>query len=219
MAAQAKVIISYDRALWRDNGQSGNAFVTHEQAVIGQIFDACDSTSTKAALGGFLALSPELRQSFREGLPLLMGNQVGQIFGPELEHGDQFYQDWATEPYTCSASDRGAQVIEHVDFANPFLRRVLWEGKLYLGGSETAAHGAGYLEGALEAAKRIDRDLARAWESIEQAASPKLQTAAIDRSTASSERYRLGQLSSSPQPQSRWPTKGSAHANGHPRNG
>ena len=196
MAAQAKVIISYDRALWRDNGQSGNAFVTHEQAVIGQIFDACDSASAKAALGGFLALSPELRQSFREGLPLLMGNQVGQIFGPELEHGDQFYQDWATEPYTCSALDRGAQVVEHVDFANPFLRRVLWEGKLYLGGSETAAHGAGYLEGALEAAKRIDRDLTRAWESIEQAASPKLQTAAIDRSTASVNAASLAQFRS-----------------------
>ena len=28
--------------------------------------------------GGFLALSPELRQSFREGLPLLMGNQVAR---------------------------------------------------------------------------------------------------------------------------------------------
>lgn len=50
MAAQAKVVISYDRALWRDEGQSGNAFVTHEQAVIGEIFDACDSTSTKPAL-------------------------------------------------------------------------------------------------------------------------------------------------------------------------
>ena len=71
MAAQAKVIISYDRALWRDNGQSGNAFVTHEQAVIGQIFDASDSTSTKAALGGFLALSPELRHPSVKGCPCL----------------------------------------------------------------------------------------------------------------------------------------------------
>ena len=42
MAAQAKVVIPYDRAFWREAGQSGNAFVTHEQAVIGEIFDACD---------------------------------------------------------------------------------------------------------------------------------------------------------------------------------
>ena len=103
MAAQAKVVISYDRPDWREAGQSGNAFVTHEQAVIGEIFDACDSTATKAALGGFLALSPELRQSFAAGLPMLMGSQMVQVFGAALEHGEQHYQDWATEPYTCSA--------------------------------------------------------------------------------------------------------------------
>jgi monoamine oxidase len=194
MAAQAKVVISYDRALWRDEGRSGNAFVTHEQAVLSEIFDACDSTGTKAALGGFLALSPELRQSFREGLPMLMGNQVGQVFGPALDHGDQYYQDWATETFTCSALDRDAPRAEHVDFANPFLGRALWGEKLYLGGSETAAHGAGYLEGAIEAAKRIERDLTRAWESIERAAAPKVQTAPMDRSTVSMNAARLAQF-------------------------
>lgn len=175
MAAQAKVVISYDRALWRDEGRSGNAFVTHEQAVIGEIFDACDSTSTKPALGGFLTLSPELRQSFSEGLPILMGNQMGQVFGPALEHGEQHYQDWATELNTCSALDRDSPRAEHAGFANPLLRRALWEGKLYLGGSETAAHGSGYLEGAIEAARRVDRDLTRAWVSLGQGTSPAMQ--------------------------------------------
>ncbi len=33
MAAQAKVLMTYERAFWREAGQSGNAFVTHEQAV------------------------------------------------------------------------------------------------------------------------------------------------------------------------------------------
>jgi monoamine oxidase len=37
----------------------------------------------------------------------------------------------------------------------------LWAGKLHLGGSETAARQAGYLEGALEAARRISRDILR----------------------------------------------------------
>jgi monoamine oxidase len=196
MAAQAKVVISYDLALWRDEGQSGSAFVTHEQAVLGEIFDACDNTGTKAALGGFVALSPELRQSFREGLPMLIGNQMAQVFGPALEHGDQHYQDWATEAFTCSALDRDAPHAEHIDFSNPFLRRALWGEKLYLGGSETAAHGAGYLEGAIEAANRIDRDLTRACESIERAAFPKVQTVLKDRSTASVNTASLGQFRS-----------------------
>lgn len=162
MASQAKVIIGYERPFWREAGQSGNAFVTHEQAVIGEIFDACDDISAKGALGGFLALSPELRDSFSTGLPILMDNQMMQVFGTSLEGGEQHYQDWASETFTCSTSDRdSATGKEHVGTANPMLRRTLWDGKLYLGGSETASRGAGYLEGALEAAQRIERALDR----------------------------------------------------------
>jgi monoamine oxidase len=70
----------------------------------------------------------------------------------------------------------------------------LWDGKLYLGGSETAAHGAGYLEGAIEAARRIDRDLTRAWESIDGAVSTPLGTAPTDKSTASVNAASLAQF-------------------------
>lgn len=161
MAAQAKVVIGYERPFWREAGLSGNAFVTHEQAVIGEIFDACDAGFTKAALGGFLALSPELREAFRDGLPMLMGSQMVQVFGPALDAGEQHYQDWASERFTCSALDRSSPHSEHVGVANPMLRRALWDAKLYLGSSETAAQGAGYLEGAIVAAQRIARALGR----------------------------------------------------------
>ena len=161
MAAQAKVVVPYARALWREAGQSGNAFVTHEQAVIGEIFDACDGNPGNAALGGFLALSPELRADFSVGLPLLMASQMVQVFGTVLEPIEQHTQDWATEPFTCSARDRTASRGEHVAIANPMLRRPLWGGRLHLAGSETAAGAAGYLEGALEAARRIELSLDR----------------------------------------------------------
>ncbi|MFG1400134.1 flavin monoamine oxidase family protein [Roseixanthobacter pseudopolyaromaticivorans] len=163
MAARAKVMVTYPRALWRDTGLSGNAFVTHEQAVIGEVFDACDAAAEKAALGGFLALTPQLRQAFSAGLPMLMDNQLMQLFGADAEGGAQYYQDWASEPFTCSARDRDATIGTHSDTGNPLLRRALWGGRLHIGGSETAAQGAGYLEGALDAARRIERALTQAW--------------------------------------------------------
>jgi len=163
MATQAKVVLPYDRAFWREAGQSGNAFVTHEQAVIGEIFDACDGDPGNAALGGFLALPPELRENFRVGLPLLMSSQIVQIFGSVLEPAEQHYQDWADERFTCSALDRSSPAGEHVAIANPMLRRKQWDGRLHLAGSETAAGGAGYLEGALEAARRVELSLKRGW--------------------------------------------------------
>jgi monoamine oxidase len=161
MAAQAKVVVPYGRAFWREAGQSGNAFVTHEQAVIGEIFDACDGNPGNAALGGFLALSPELRADFSVGLPLLMASQMVQVFGAALEPIEQHYQDWATEPFTCSARDRTTSRGEHAGIANPMVRRPQWGGRLHLAGSETATGGAGYLEGALEAARRIELSLNR----------------------------------------------------------
>ncbi|WP_341992410.1 FAD-dependent oxidoreductase [Azorhizobium sp. AG788] len=174
MAAQAKAVIAYDRAAWRAAGLSGNAFVSHEQAVLGEIYDACDATGTKAALGGFLALTPDLRDSFAVGLPILLENQMEQVFGTDLDGATLHLQDWAHEPFTCSARDRAAPNAVHVDQGSPLLRRALWAGRLHLGGSETAARGAGYLEGALEAARRIERALAR------DAPAPEIALDAID---------------------------------------
>jgi monoamine oxidase len=45
------------------------------------------------------------------------------------------------------------------DVANPLLRRALWDKKLYFGGSETAVRNVGYIEGALDAARRVGRSL------------------------------------------------------------
>ena len=65
MAAQAKAVTTFERPAWREAGRSGNAFVTHEQAVFDEIFDASERAAG-GALGGFLALGPDLRESFRE---------------------------------------------------------------------------------------------------------------------------------------------------------
>ena len=51
----------------------------------------------------------------------------------------------------------------HPDYANQDLRLSHWADKLYFGGSETAAYGAGYMEGALEAAGRLHRELSLEW--------------------------------------------------------
>jgi monoamine oxidase len=161
MAAQAKAVTTFERPAWREDGQSGNAFVTHGQAVFDEIFDASDARGGEGALGGFLALGPELRQAFKDGLPLLMQSQFEQVFGVNLQGREQFYQDWAGDERTCSALDRERGREDARTTANPMLRRPLWGGRLYLGGSETGSRQAGYMEGALEAAQRIARDIVR----------------------------------------------------------
>ncbi|ARN81038.1 flavin monoamine oxidase family protein [Methylocystis bryophila] len=161
MAAQAKAAFEIAAPFWRARGLSGSAYVTHEQAILGEIFDACDLSMGLVAIGGFLALGPALRESFNVGLPILMASQLGAVFGADVECLATHYKDWAQEPLTCSMADREGEPSDHAaDVANPMLRRALWDKKLYFAGSETAARNAGYMEGALDAARRVDRALA-----------------------------------------------------------
>jgi len=159
MADKAKVVVTYEQAFWRAAGESGNAFVSHEQVVLGEIFDACDADSAHAALGGFFALSPPFRASVHpSSMPMLISSQLVQVFGQQAEHGEQHMQDWATEAFTCSTLDM-TPLDGHPEYGNPQLRRALWSNKLFLGSSETAGYGGGYMEGALEAAARLHRAL------------------------------------------------------------
>jgi monoamine oxidase len=161
MATQAKAVMAYGAMPeFRERCGSGNAFVHHEQAVLSEIFDACAIQGGKTALGGFLALPPHLRKSFRAGLPLLIASQFAQVFGQGFEQGELHYQDWATEPFTCASQDRKLPVQEdHPHSSHPLLREGNWRGKLFFAGSETADIAPGYLEGALKAALRVERQL------------------------------------------------------------
>ena len=159
MADQAKVVIGYDHPFWREAGHAGNAFVSHDHVALREIYDACDATGQKAALGGFFALPPEFRLAVpTASLNMLVSSQLTQIFGDEASAGEQHIQNWAAERFTCSNRDL-SPTESHPDYGDLNLRRQLWNGKLHLGGSETAGYGGGYLEGALDAAARIQRAL------------------------------------------------------------
>ena len=172
MATHAKALVAFDRPFWRESGQSGNAFVRHAQGVLGEVFDACDGHG--AALGGFVALGPDQRTHFQRGLPLLIDSQLAQLYGVDAQSGRLQLQDWALEPWTCSATDRAT--VPEPPLADPLLRQPLWAGRVFLAGSETAAHGAGHMEGALEAADRIARALLRERAPLPEHAEPTVLT-------------------------------------------
>ncbi len=145
----------------RGRTHSGNAVVNHEHVVLGEIFDACDADGDNAALGGVFSLPPQSRAALRKGMSMLISSQLVQVFGPEAENGEQHVHDWASEPYTCSTRDL-TPPDHHPEYGHPSLRLPRWDGKLHFGGSETASYGGGYLEGALEAAARLQRSLSQA---------------------------------------------------------
>jgi monoamine oxidase len=158
MADQAKAVMGYSKSFWRQDGNSGNAFVSHPQAVLSEVFDASDATADHAALGGFSAMPVALRESYRQGMPMLLESQLAQLFGVAAQDGELHYQDWAAEAYTCSTLDQTPPNGQPI-YGSRHLRDAHWGGKLLLGGAETATHAGGYLEGALESAGRLKRML------------------------------------------------------------
>ncbi|MGE4482783.1 flavin monoamine oxidase family protein [Acidocella sp.] len=172
MATSAKAGTACANPVWRDEGLSGSAFVTHDQAVLGEIWDACDATGTQAGLGGFLSLSPALRRDFATGLPMLIASQFTQLFGGHLSLGTAFYQDWADEAFTCAAADLIDPATDHPPRADNLLRGAHWNDRLHFAGAETSARDPGYLEGALDSAWRVAQTLHEADERAELLARP-----------------------------------------------
>ncbi|WP_295381074.1 FAD-dependent oxidoreductase [uncultured Pseudacidovorax sp.] len=155
MAAQAKAASAFGRPFWRAAGHSGNAFVRHPQAVLGEVFDA--GTVPHGALAGFVALGAHQRQHFRRGLPLLIHSQLGQLYGVDAQEGELHLQDWAEEPWTCAQADLAGPA--EPPRADARLRQPWWGGRLFFAGTETALHGAGHMEGALDSAERVASQL------------------------------------------------------------
>ncbi len=172
MATAAKAAFVYQRAFWREQGHTGNAWVTHSQAMLAEVFDASGPDAGTpgaypgAALAGFAALGASQRPAFERGRDMLLENQVVQLFGEaaadESLQVSRLWQDWSLENTTCSALDIEEETmggVGHPQYGLPVLAEAQWQGRLYLGGTETAARGGGYLEGALAAAARLRKQL------------------------------------------------------------
>lgn len=159
MAPHAKFFAVYDHPFWREAGLSGTA-----QSMVGPMVEMHDATtaSGKAALFGFLGAGAEQRALLgQEALTRACLDQFARIFGQEARHPRAtLFKDWAADPLTATAADRvaGGHVVPS---ATPWVSG-LWKERLALAGSETSPAEAGYLAGAVIAARcAVDEMLAR----------------------------------------------------------
>lgn len=151
MAPHAKFFALYDRPFWREAGLSGTA-----QSMVGPMLEMHDATTASggAALFGFLGIPVEQRAALGEdALARMCLDQFARIFGAEARSPRAtLLKDWAADPLTAAAGDRGAGGHLEPDDA-PWVTGA-WQDRLALAGSETSPIEPGYLAGAVEAAER-----------------------------------------------------------------
>ncbi len=151
MAPHAKFIALYARPFWRDLGLSGTA-----QSMVGPLAEMHDATTASgmAALFGFVGISAEHRAAMGEAaLTRASLAQLARIFGAEaLAPQATLLKDWAADPLTATAADRG--MGEHITPDRAPWVTGPWWSHLALAGTETSPTEPGYLSGAVVAARR-----------------------------------------------------------------
>ena len=156
MAPHAKFFALYDRPFWRDSDLSGTA-----QSMVGPMVEMHDATtaSGSAALFGFLGVGAEQRAALgEEELTRACLAQLARIFGSEASvPRATLLKDWASDPLTATAADRGSG--GHLVPGGAVWVSRPWEERFALAGSETSPSEPGYLAGAVEAAKRAAAEI------------------------------------------------------------
>ena len=154
MADSIKFFVSYEEPYWLKKSFSGVVF--SQSSVIPEMYDHTSADGRKHALKGFLAsrarsLSPSQRKED-------VINLLATYFGPEarspLEYGDVI---WADDPFTRTPT--GEELFPHQNNGHPLFREPLFDGRLLFGGSETADTFPGYMDGAVNAARRVVRQV------------------------------------------------------------
>jgi monoamine oxidase len=151
MAPHAKFFALYDRPFWREDDLSGTA-----QSMVGPMVEVHDATNASGGAGlfGFLGVGAEHRAAMgEEALTRACIGQFARIFGEEARTPRAtFIKDWAADPLTATSADRAA--AGQIAPSDAEWVPGAWQERLVLAGSETSPTDAGYLAGAVMAARR-----------------------------------------------------------------
>lgn len=149
MAGAVKFTLEYDEPFWRNDGYSGMLY--SHAGIITEMYDHTNFEETKFGFTGFLngsaaSYSSEVRREFvLEQLKDLLGIRA-------LKPAAYFDKVWTDEFILA-----GSQAIQrpHQNNGHPLLGLSYMDGKLYFAATETATGFAGYMEGAVIAARSV----------------------------------------------------------------
>lgn len=140
MAGHAKLVATYPKAFWRENGLNGDA-ISH-MGPLAEIHDAPPVGAKVGALFGFARVGAARQSGFRDAAIA----QLVRLFGRDAARPDEvFIKDWSVDPATATEADLNPP-SEHPTYSSlPNTRRLI------MAGTETSPDNGGFLEGALAA--------------------------------------------------------------------
>lgn len=159
MGATVKVLVTYERAFWREAGYSGE--VVSSDGPFSVVYDNTSHDGKQAALVGFI-VGKHARQwssqpvADRERRVLAA---FARYFGDEARLCQEYHElDWGAEPWSrgCPVGGLPPGVL-----TNSFAHLRKPEGRIHWAGTESATEWMGYMEGAIQSGERAADEVLR----------------------------------------------------------
>lgn len=160
MGSTVKVVATFDRPFWRNEGLAGSAF--SYAGPMREIHDMSGPDGTPAAIFGFCAVPVGADAPTQEEIL----KQLVELFGEEAASPAEVHiMDWRAEAFTSPPN------VEHLTnyqtFGHPEFQKPTFDGRLHWASTETSPIAPGHIEGAFAAAERAANAILTSLESPE----------------------------------------------------
>jgi monoamine oxidase len=149
MAGSIKFVLEYERPFWRDKGLSGILY-SHAD-IVSEMYDHTNYQENKFGFTGFLnsetagSSQEERRSNVLRHLSGLLGNDA---LNPTA-YFDKVWND------SFLVHENLKHMRPHQNNGHPYLQDAYLGGNFFFCGTETASEFSGYMEGAIQSAKRV----------------------------------------------------------------
>lgn len=154
MGDSIKVGLRYTTPFWRAENSSGT--IVSNVGPIPEMYDHADAKERYFAIKGFLN-GAYFSVSKTERLEIIL-TQLEKYYGPQARDFSSYEEGvWRNQPFTFAPYNQ--HVLPHQNNGHTIFSDTLMNGKLYLAGAETAKDYPGYMEGAVQSAQRVAKQI------------------------------------------------------------
>ena len=154
MGDSIKVGLTFKEPFWKTEKSSGTIF--SNVGPIPEMYDHSNYENNLFGLKGFFN-GAYFSISKEERLEMVL-QQLEKYYGPKVKDYVNYEEVvWRNEKYTFSPYPQ--HILPHQNNGHPIFRNAQLDGKLFIGGSETAKNYPGYMDGAIISAKFIFEQL------------------------------------------------------------
>jgi monoamine oxidase len=155
MENSIKVAVNYREPFWENNHSAGTLF-THSGPIT-EFYDHSNRNRTTYALCGFVR--SDLSQENPEERKTNILKQLEQIYGAQASSYLNYTEKvWSSDENTFVSSE--SHLAPHQNNGHPAFAKAIYNRKILISSSETASEFPGYMDGAINAGKRVAQIIA-----------------------------------------------------------